>query len=456
MVANQNDRRKWWILAAMGGVTGMLLLDETVVAVALPTMRTDLAMSATVAHWVINAYLLVFAGMTAFCGKLGDLLGHRTMFLVGLVIFGAASAACGFVSEATPLIWARAIQGVGAAIIFPVSLAMVSMVFPPEERGAAMGICGAAGTTLLALGPLVGGFLVHVLSWRWIFWINLPAVVAIAVALVAAWTEPAHERRDARIDFVGGVLLIAALSGIIFALMQGSEWGWTQPIILIPMIGGVILLALFAWVEGRIGAPLLDVKLLRDPNVAAGNLILFTAQFNQMAVVVFGSLYLQKVLEMTPLVAGLALLPAVGAAPIAGAPTGRLTDRFGARSITLWGLVVTIVGLFWISLAVKWKMYGLLVPAFLAWGTADCALYIAPRKAVMNAAPLEKQGETSGVLMTSQLLGGAVGVAVGSILFAATNSFVAVFLGPAVLSVVGLVVVWLWLERGVRPNQSLN
>jgi MFS family permease len=197
MNKRENNRRKWWILAAMCGVMGMLLLDETVVAVALPAIRGDLAMSVVASHWVINAYLLVFAGLTAFSGKLGDIFGERALLIVGVTIFGLASAACGLVSDDVGLISARAVQGVGAAIIFPVSLAMITIVFPPEQRGSALGIQGATGTVFLALGPLVGGFLVHVFSWRWIFWINPPIVIVIALVVYLTWTGKGGQRHTA-------------------------------------------------------------------------------------------------------------------------------------------------------------------------------------------------------------------------------------------------------------------
>lgn len=454
MLPNENDGRKWWILSAMGAVMGMLLLDETVVAVALPTIRVDLAMSQGPYHWVINAYLLTFASLTAFGGKLGDLLGHRTIFISGAAAFGVASLVCGFAGDGSVLIIARALQGVGAAMIFPASLAMIMMVFPPQERGTALGIWSAAGTVFLALGPLVGGFLVHVLSWRWIFWINPPVVAVIMAVILWKWREPAHTLAPVVIDFRGFAALASGLGMFVFGIMQGPDWGWLAPPVVATILGGLVLLAVFTFMERRIEAPLLDLNLLRNPTVASANLVIFNAQFNQMAIVVFGALYLQQVLHMTPLAAGLALLPAVGAAPLTGAPTGRLVDRFGARRLTFGALLLTIAALLWVSLAVDRKDYLVLVPAFIGWGAANCAMFIGPRKAVTNTTPNEKQGEASGVLITTQQLGGTLGVAVCGIAFMVTQSFRAAFLAPTALSAVSLVVAWFCLEADDKGKEQ--
>lgn len=438
----------------MGAVMGMLLLDETVVAVALPTIRADLGMSEDAFHWVINSYLLTFASLTAFGGKLGDVRGHRSVFIIGAMIFGLASLWCGFADRGNMLITARAVQGLGAAIIFPVSLAMILVAFPPQERGMALGLWSAAGTVFLALGPLVGGFLVHVLSWRWIFWINPPVVVLIMAVIFTKWVEPARAHFAARIDYWGFATLVGGLGLFVFGIMQGPDWGWLTLPVIGTILGGVIFLAIFTFIERRIESPLLDLKLLSNPTVAAANLVIFNAQFNQMALVVFGALYLQQVLHMPPLTAGLALLPAVGAAPICGAPTGRLADRFGARCVTLGALTLTIAAMVWISLGTKGRNYLLLVPALIAWGAANCAMYIGPRKAVTNCTPNEKQGEASGVLITTQQLGGTIGVAVCGIIYIATHSYLAVFLAPATLSVFSLVVASLFLEPRAKAGIS--
>ncbi|PHQ67060.1 MAG: MFS transporter, partial [Sneathiella sp.] len=174
----------------MGGVIFLVLLDETVVGIALPTITRDLGLSEISSHWVVNSYLLVFAGLVAAGGRLGDIFGLRVLFTLGILIFGLASLACGFMGDGTWLIIARCVQGVGAAIIFPASMAMIAIIFPEKERGMAIGIYGAIGTVGLTLGPLVGGYFSEAFSWRWIFWINPPIVILIAVLVLVAWIDP--------------------------------------------------------------------------------------------------------------------------------------------------------------------------------------------------------------------------------------------------------------------------
>ena len=196
MLPIDDENRKWWILIAMGAVGGLILLDETVVGVALPTIREHLGMSSVASHWIVSAYLLVFTGFAAAVGKIGDVIGLRTAFVVSMAIFGLSSLAAGFAADGAWLIAARAVQGLGAAVIFPASFAMVTIVFPKEQRGMAIGILAAVGTVFLAAGPLVGGLLTEVFSWRWIFWVNAPIVVLITLIVSAAWVDP--PRKGAR------------------------------------------------------------------------------------------------------------------------------------------------------------------------------------------------------------------------------------------------------------------
>ncbi|MGI9403897.1 MAG: MFS transporter, partial [Hyphomicrobium sp.] len=338
------------------------------------------------------------------------------------------------------------LQGLGAAIIFPLSLAMITLTFPKEQRGVALGIYAAVGTIFLALGPFVGGLLIDILSWRWIFWINPFIVIVIAMVVLAAWTEPVRDGTRESIDYWGLVSLVSGLSLLVLALMQGPEWGWSQPVIWVLLAAGIAGLASFVYIEHRIAAPLIAVNLFRGGTFSTSNLIIFTAQFNQMTIVVFGALYFQKVLHMSPLVAGAALLVGVGAAPIMATPTGRLADRIGARPVALGGLALTVAALVWIAIAVNFESYALLIPGLIAWGSANCALYIAPRRAALNSVPLSRQGETGGILMTSQLLGGTIGMAICGSLYAMTGDFRVVFMATAVLTIVVLAMTWLWLE----------
>ena len=418
----------------MGFVIGLILLDETVVSVALPSITSDLGISQLAAHWVVNAYLLVFAALAAAGGKLADMFGHRQMFLAGIVVFSGASVACGFAPSGSVLIAARALQGVGAAIIFPLSMAMITLIFPREQRGTALGIYGAIGTAFLALGPLVGGLFTDLLSWRWIFWINLPLVFAIAVVVLRDWSNPPRPGKAPRLDGIGLLFLVTGLGLFVFALMQAQDWGWSDPWTAGLLVAGVLLLVLFAIVELRVPAPLIEVDLFRDAAFCIYSMAIFAAQFTKIAVIIFGAHFLQERLHMSPLVAGLALMVAVIQAPFLAGPSGRLADRFGARPLVRAALVLSTLGLLWTAYAVRVESYMLMVPGLLVWNLGTIFLFAPPRSALVKAVPEEKHGLVGGIAMSAQLLGGTLGMAVASTVFSVAGNYSVVFVSNAVLT----------------------
>ncbi len=432
----------------MGFVIGLILLDETVVSVALPTIGRDLGISQLATHWVVNVYLLVFAALAAAGGKLADMFGHRQMFLVGVVVFAGASVVCGFAPTGPALIAARAVQGIGAAIIFPLSMAMITLIFPLEKRGAALGMYGAIGTIFLALGPLVGGFFTDLLSWRWIFWINLPLVVVVAVTVLRDWSDPARQQKAVRLDVTGLLLLVAGLGLFVFALMQGEDWGWSNPWILGSLVVGLLLLALFMFAELRVAAPLIEVDLFRDAGFSIYSLTVFAAQFTKIAVIIFGAHFLQERLNMSPLIAGLALMVSVIMSPFLAGPSGRLADRFGARPLVRAALVSSTVGLLWTAYAVRVESYALMVPGLLFWSLGTIFMFAPPRSALVKAVPEEKHGLVGGIAMTAQLLGGTLGMAVASTVFSVTGDYSAVFIANAVLTATLFVLSVLFIRSG--------
>ncbi|MCP4386262.1 MAG: MFS transporter [Hyphomicrobiales bacterium] len=437
----------------MGAILGVILLDETVVGVALPTIQTDLAMSELMSHWVVNIYLLTLAGLAAAAGKFGDIIGHKALMITGLLIFGLASLACGFANSDWWIILARGIQGVGGAIIFPSSLAMVTLAFPVAQRGMALGVYGAVGTTFLALGPFVGGLLTDIASWRWIFWINPPIVLAIAAIVLARWRDPPGSVSGGRVDTVGLVLLVSGLSAIVFAIMQASAWGWTDPAILALLAAGAVVLLAFTLFELNKRAPLIDVQLLAHPTFTGCNLAIFSAQYSKMAVFIFTALYLQDVLGLNPLITGLALLPTVAPQVVTAPLAGMAADRFGARWPTLLALAGMGVGFILIAIATdRGASYIWMFPGLLLLGLATAFLFVPPQRAVMNAVPPDKQGQAGGIVMTAQLLGGTLGMAVSSALFGATDDFAAVFWSTAGVNLVVVVIGWLTIER--TPSQT--
>ena len=448
MLGIDDKSRKWWILAAMSGVLGLIVLDETVVGVALATIRPELAMSQVASHWVVNAYLLTFTCFVAVGGRLGDVLGHRGFFVMGVAVFGLASLAAGFAPSGAWLIAARALQGIGAAVVFPASLAMMTSIFPAEQRGTAFGIQVTVAGFFMSMGPLLGGFFTETLSWRWIFWINLPVVAAIAAIVWSAWTAPPRERHGpGKIDWPGLISLVGGLTALVTGLMQGAEWGWGATATLALFSGGVVLLALFIVWERRTAHPLIQLGLLRDATFTGGILVFSMFQFNKIAVFVFVALYLQDALDFSPIDAGLVVMLAV--VPTLGTSllSGRAVDRFGSRRPLFVGLVLNGTALLLVALATTVHSVALLMAPLVVWGAMLPFIAISARRALMSAVPKDQQGEASGVNLTVQMLGGAVGMALCGALLVATGSYWSLFLMTGVLVFALLVVAWFTVER---------
>ncbi len=445
--------RRWWILAAMSGVLGLIVLDETVVGVALPTMRQDLGMSQVAAHWAVNAYLLTFTCFVAIGGRLGDDYGHRDVFVAGIAIFGLASLAAGSAPGGGWLIAARAAQGIGAAVIFPSSWAMMTATFPPEQRGTAFGIQTTVGGIFMATGPLIGGFFSQSISWRWIFWVNLPVVAVIAVVVMLVWKPSLDAGRRAAaggFDAAGLVTLIAGLVALVIALMEGSGWGWDAPLTLALLGGGVFLLALFTVMELRRADPLIELGLLRNATFTGGTLVFFMFQFNKIVVFVFVPLYLQDVLHRSPVVAGLAVMIAVLPTLVTSLASGRLTDRYGSRWPLLAGLVLNGLAVVFLGFATVLDSYALIVAPLFVWGAMLPFLAVPSRRALMGAAAKALQSQASGVNLTIQMLGGTIGMALCGTLYATTGSFRLVFLVTGAVVLATILVAWPLIER---PNR---
>ncbi len=448
MTTSDLERRRWWILLAVGGVLGLTVLDETVVGVALPTIRDDLAMTQVASHWVVNAYLLVFASLIVGAGRLSDIVGIRTLFLVGATIFGLASFACGFATSGTWIIAARAIQGIGAAIIFPLALAIISTVFPAEERGKALGIVSMIATFFIAAGPFVGGLLTEVLSWRWIFWVNLPFVAAIGVIIAVVWRETRDASKRPRFDAAGLIILVLGMATLVGGVMQGPEWGWGDDKVLIMLIAGIVVLIGFVFVERRVADPLVDMDLFFNKTFSGSAVVIFAGQFVKLSVFVFGSLYLQDVLNMSPLGAGATLLAAVALGPIAAPRAGVIADKFGTRRPTLWGLALSGLAFVWLAAVADGVSYLYLLPPLIVLSATGVFFFTPPLRAVMNAVTAEQRGLAGGVARGIQQVGGTAGMAICGTLLAITGSFELVFAVTAAMIFLAFVAAWFTIERG--------
>lgn len=441
-----NRYRKWFIHISASLAFGLILLDETVVAVALPTIQKDFSISLVLSHWIINSYLLIIAGFIAVGGKLGDIFGFRKLFVGGLFVFGISSVAAGFAENATWLITARTLQGFGAAVIFPTSVALIAHVFPVNQRGFAMGIYGGIGTSFLSLGPLVGGYFTNDISWRWIFWINIPIVTFIIITFLATWKEPSIDTNRKRFDYLGLITLVTGISSLVLGIMQGPIWGWNSNIIIILFIASASLLILFYITEQKVENPLIELELFSNSTFSVSNLQIFTGQFCKLSVVIFSVLYFQQVLKMDPLKAGLALLPAMVPIPLMSILGGKATDLYGPRYPSLVGLFLGGFSVILLGYLTGFNRYEYLLPVIVLYGFSQPLLYTPPRTAVSNSVPIEKQGQASGIVTTAQMVGATISVAVLSAVLSEFKSFELVFIITGVFVLLVALIAWFYMD----------
>ncbi|MDA4847402.1 MFS transporter [Hoeflea poritis] len=443
------ENRPWWLLGALSGVLGLTVLDETVVGVALPTIRSDLAMGQLASHWVVNAYLLTFTCFVAFGGRLGDALGHGRVFQAGAALFALASLAAGLAPTGGYLIAARALQGIGAAVIFPVSMAMVTVSFPPEKRGTAFGLQTTVGGIFMSSGPLIGGLFSQELSWRWIFLINLPIVLVIACVVLATWqsTDENNSKAGERFDTAGFATLLVGLVALVVFLMQGPEWGWTNPSVLMLLVIGLLLMIAFVFIELRRPDPLIELDLLAIRTFTGGTLSFFVFQFNKIVIFVFVAMFLQEKLGRTPVASGLAVMIAILPTLLTSLITGRLTDRLGARPPLMLGFAVNGAAVLLIGLLSTLENYWLVVLPLILWGASLPFASIPARRALMGAVPKPKHGQASGINLTIQMFGGTIGMALCGSILAATGSYQLVFMITGCLVLATVFVIWSMVER---------
>jgi EmrB/QacA subfamily drug resistance transporter len=408
---NEGNRR-WWALGAMCFALFMIMLDNTAVNVALPSIQRDLDASIAGLEWTVNAYTLTFAVLLVTGGRLGDIFGRRTVFLTGVVIFACTSAFIGFSQSQTWLVVGRLLQGGGAALMMPGTLSIISNAFPPEERGKAIGTWAGVSGLALAIGPLLGGFLVEHVSWQSIFFVNLPvAAVCVVVTLFAA--ENSRDETVTRsVDFPGIATLTTGLAALVLALVEGNAWGWGSIQVIGLLALAVASLGAFVLVERRVRVPMVDFAFFRSHTFLGASLVAFTVTFAMLASFFFVTLYLQNILGFTPLEAGIRTLPTTVLIIACGPLVGRLTDRIGARIPLVSGLLLVAVSTFWQSRIDVDTGYGFLVGSFVLLGLGIGFVMSPMSTAAMNAVAREKAGVASGVVTMSRMVGGTFGVAV--------------------------------------------
>jgi EmrB/QacA subfamily drug resistance transporter len=410
LITDENSR--WWTLGAMCFALFMIMLDNTVVNVALPSIQRDLHASLSALEWTVNAYTMTFAVLLVTGGRLGDIFGRRRMFLFGVVVFGLSSAAIGFAPTDTTLVAFRAVQGIGAAFMMPATLSIITQAFPPHQRGTAIGTWAGVSALALAIGPVLGGFLTQQVSWRAIFFINPPiALIAVAVTLFAA-RESRDETVARKVDFPGIAAITVGLTALVLALVEGNAWGWASVRVISLLAVAVVALVSFVFAELRGSAPMVDFNFFRSRTFLGSNLVAFIVSFAMLAQFFFLALYMQNILHYSPLQTGVRFLPSTVVIIIMGPLAGRLTDRIGPRIPMALGLLTVALALFIQSHVTIHSGYGLLLPGFILMGLG-MGLTMSPMStAAMNAVDRTKAGVASGVLSMNRMVGGTFGVAV--------------------------------------------
>src|SRR4051794_15024181 len=409
--------RKWWTLIAVSVATFMLLLDITVVNTALPSIQEDLNATFTDLQWVVDAYTLSLAALVLTAGVLADRLGRRRVFAVGLAIFTLASLLAGLATDPTFLNLARALQGVGGAVMSAVSLALIAQEFPAgRERGTAMGVYGATIGVAVAVGPLVGGVLTKWVGWESIFFLNVPIGIA---AIVITYTK-LRETRDptaSRIDWGGLVTFSSSLFLLVLGLLRGNDEGWGSPLIVSLLTGATVLMAAFLLIESRVKEPMLPLRLFRTPAFTGVQLAAMAVSASMFALFLYLTLYLQGYLGSDPLEAGLRYLPVTVTNFVVAAGTGVLLSRVPARFLIAGGLGLTGLGLLLMGGVHTGDDWTGLLPGFILVGAGVGFINPAVADVAVSVVPKEHSGMASGINDTFRQVGIAIGIAAWGAIF---------------------------------------
>jgi EmrB/QacA subfamily drug resistance transporter len=417
--------RKWWTLVTVCVGTFMLLLDVTIVNVALPKIQAGLGSSFTDLQWVIDAYALTLAALLLTSGSLADLLGRRRIFAIGVIIFSAASLLCGTAQSPLMLNISRAVQGIGGAMMFATSLALLGHAYRGRDRGVAFGVWGAVTGAAVSIGPLIGGALTDALSWRWIFLVNVP-IGLLALALTLTRVEESRDPQGARLDIPGFITFTGALATGVFALIESSRKGWGSSVVVGCLIASVVLLIAFVVVESRQKAPMFDLGLLRRPAFDGASLVAFALSASIFAMFLYLTLYLQNILGLSPLGAGLRLLTLSAAILVTSGIAGRLTTVVPVRLLMGAGLALVGVSLLLMRGLTVSSDWTHLLPGFIVGGIGVGLINPPLASTAIAVVPPRQAGMGSGINSTFRQVGIATGIAaLGSIFTSSVRSHVA-------------------------------
>jgi EmrB/QacA subfamily drug resistance transporter len=402
--------RKWWTLIAVSIAIFMLLLDITVVNVALPDIQRSLHSSFQDLQWVVDAYSLTLAAFLLTAGAMADLLGRKRVFVAGLVVFTASSVVCGLSSSSLMLNLARGVQGTGGAMMFATSLALIAQAFQGKERGTAFGVFGAVTGAAVAVGPLVGGVITSGIGWEWIFFVNLPIGV-IAVTLTLTQVQESRDPNATGVDWLGLLTFSGSLFLLVFALVRGNDKGWGSTQIVAFLLASLGLLVLFVIVERVQKRPMLDLALFRRPAFTGANIVAFALSGSIFAMFLYLTLYIQDVLDFSPLQAGLRFLPITLLSFIVAPVAGRLSVRVPIRMLLGIGLLLISIGLVAMTAVDATSGWTTLIPGFAIAGVGIGLVNPPLASAAIGVVPPERSGMASGINSTFRQVGIATGIA---------------------------------------------
>ncbi|MBV9607365.1 MAG: DHA2 family efflux MFS transporter permease subunit [Solirubrobacterales bacterium] len=409
------DRQKWIALVVLCAGFLMIVLDQTIVNVALPSIQTDLHFSQSSLAWVVNAYLIAFGGLLLLAGRLGDLIGRRRVFLAGLTVFTLASLACGLADSRSMLIGARFVQGVGGALTSAVILGMIVTMFQrPAERAQALGVYSFVAAAGGAIGLLAGGVLTQAINWHWIFFVNLPIGVATGILTTRLLPDDAGIGLDKGADAPGALLIVAGLMLVVYAIVETSSYGWGSTRTLVLGAAGIALMVAFVARQARAANPLVPLRVFASRTVSVANLIFGLVVAGVFGMFFMGALYLQRVLHYDAIGVGLAFLPvALGIAALALGLAAKLIIRFGAKPTLIAGLILVVAGLLVFRRAPANAEYVVdLLPAMVSMGVGAGLVFPSVVTLAMSAATPEDSGLASGLVNTTRQVGGVIGIAV--------------------------------------------
>jgi EmrB/QacA subfamily drug resistance transporter len=401
---------KWWTLLAVCLAIFMLLLDITIVNVALPDIRRELDSSFTDLQWVVDAYALALAALLLATGSLGDLLGRRRIFVIGILLFVLASLLCGLATTPTMLNLARGLQGVGGAMMFANSLALIAQEFPPHERGTAFGLWGATTGFAVAVGPLAGGVLTEGLGWEWIFFVNIP-IGLLTAAMTVARVPLSDRDPTARIDWPGVVTFSGALFCLVLALIEGNDEGWTSALVLGLLIGSVLLLGAFVAIERRSAQPMFDLSLFRNRTFTGAQIVAFCLHASIFSIFLYLTLYLQNILGYSALEAGLRFLPVSLLSFVVAPLAGKLAERLPVRGFLGAGLITVGAGLLLMGGIEPSDDWTTLLAGFIVSGIGIGLINPPLATAAIGVVEPQRSGVASGINSTFRQVGTATGIA---------------------------------------------